>query len=359
MAPGPRSARRQKRPRKQASLSWAVALLDGTQDIVRGELIRRCGRDCRLLSHARADEIHFTYTGSPTKLLSLATAQTLLLRTDFAVSRPRTLLSPEHTAALVELIRKAQEIGGDGPARSFRFDAAGAGSPTMRRIAERIEEGLQMTFDPENGECVIVFRPGGAGWEVLCRVGNRPLAARPWRTVNYRGSLNAAIAACMVELSRPQRGDKYLNIMCGSGTLLIERLLRLPACLAVGLDRSARAVAAGRENAVAAGLAGRLQFIVGDARAVDFPEASFNVVTADLPWGQLLGSKEANRPLYRAALAEAARLCRRGGTMVLLTQDTPALKAALPQLEQSWQIIDERRIMQRGYRPLCLSLERR
>ena len=336
---------------------WTAAALDGTQDIVGGELARRFGGRCRLVPHERQDEVHFAFDGDARELLRLATAQSLLLRRDFAVQRPRTLLSPEHMTALVELIRRARGLGREPG--SFRFDAAGARSPTMRRLAAALEERLGMPWDPEGGDCLITFRPGRRGWEVLCRVGNRPLASRDWRRVDWPVSLNAAIAACMVELSRPRREQRCLNLMCGSGTLLVERLLRRGAATAVGLDNSPEALAASRRNLAAAGLAERVRLVRGDARATGFPGGAFDAVTADLPWGGLQGSRESNRPLYRAVLAEAVRLCRGGGIMVLLTQDSAALGAALAEGRPAWDVLDERRIVQRSYRPLCLTLQRR
>jgi len=338
---------------------WTLSALEGTQDIVRGELARRFGTECSLVSHARTDEVHFTYRDAAHNLLSLTTAQTLLRRKDFAVTRPRTLLSPEHTAALTELIRETQGVKGVAAVASFRFDAAGSGSPTMLRIAEQLEAQTGLPFDPESGDCVITFRPGKTGWEVLCRVGSRPLATRSWRKVNYRGSLNAAIASCMIELTRPKQGDRYLNIMCGSGTLLIERLLRLPTRAAAGIDVSDTAIAACRKNVEAAGLTDQVQLIAGDARAVEFPDASFDVVTSDLPYGEHHGSRASNVPLYRDSLREAARVCRPGGIMVLLTQDTASFKTALSDIQDRCHVVDERTIVQREYHPLCVTLKMR
>ena len=336
---------------------WTAAALDGTRDIVRGELARRFGEQCRLVPHDRQDEVHFAFDGDPRELLRLAAAQSLLVRRDFAVQRPRTLLSPEHMTALVELVRRARGLGREP--RGFRFDAAGAGSPTMKRIAAALEERLGMPWDPEGGDCLITFRPGRRGWEVLCRAGNRPLAFRDWRRVDLPGSLNAAIAACMVELTRPRRQQRYLNLMCGGGTLLVERLLRRGAATAVGLDDSPEALAASRVNLAAAGLAERVRLVRGDARVTGFPGGAFDAVTADLPWGGLQGSRESNRSLYPAVLAEAARLCRGGGITVLLTQDSAAMRATLAENRPAWEVLDERRIVQRGYRPLCLTLQRR
>lgn len=352
-APAGTRRRGRERPGGSAPL-WTAAALDGTQDILAGELARRFGSRCRVVPHDRQDEVHFTYSGEPDSLLQLATAQSLLLRRDFAVQRPRTLLSPEHMTALVDLVQRARGLG--RAPRGFRFDAAGAGSPTMRRIAAGLEERLGMPWDPEAGDCPITFRPGRRGWEVLCRVGNRPLASRDWRRVDWPVSLNAVIAACMVELSRPRREQRCLNLMCGAGTLLVERLLRRGAEAAVGLDISAEALAASRQNLAAAGLADRVQLLQSDAAATGLPGDSFDAITADLPWGERHGPGGSNRVLYGATLAEAARLCRAGGMLVVLTQDSAALRAALA---PAWQVLDERRIVQRSYRPLCLTLQRR
>ena len=356
-----RPKRRPKTPESKPAppYTWTVSTLDGTQDIVRDEITRRFSNDCTFLDHGRCDEIHFTFPGDGKQLLSLATAQTLLLRKDFDVIRPRTLLSPEHTTAIVGLFRNAHNIKGTTAPTSFRFDAAGSGSPTMRRIAEQLEKQLGLPFDPENGDGVIVFRPGKIGWEVLCRVGNRPLATRDWRKVNYLGSLNAAIASCMIELTSPKPGNRYLNLMCGSGTLLIERLRRQKTRTAVGIDISEEAIVASNKNIEAAGFGDRIQIRSGDAQDIDFPDDSFDAITTDLPWGESIGSRESNLALYNGTLKEATRVCRSGGIVVILTQDTDSIKSVLAEIRNHWNIIDERTILQRGYQPLCTTLQKK
>ena len=213
-------------PQKANPFVWVAAVLEGCQDIAREEMGRRLRQACVPLTHRRRDEIHFRFAGEVDILLDLRTVQSLFLRRDFSVQRPRTLLSPEHVNALVELVKEACSIVSNPPRHGLRLDAAGAGSPTMRRLGKTLADNASMSFAPEDGDCLLVLRPGDKGWEVLCRVGARPLATRAWRQVDYRGSLNAAIAAGMIELSQPRREDRFLNLMCGGGTLLIERHLR-------------------------------------------------------------------------------------------------------------------------------------
>lgn len=336
---------------------WVAAALDGCQDITRIEVARRLRGTCVPLVHRRRDEIHFVYTGPTDALLGLRTVQSLFIRRDFAIQRPRTLLSPEHLNALAETVQKARSLGQSPPLHGLRFDAAGANSPTMRRLGQALSEKLAMPFDPENGDCLIVLRPGHMGWEVLCRVGDRPLATRAWRQVDYRGSLNAAIAASMIELSQPRRGDCFLNLMCGGGTLLIERHLRQRTHCLVGVDCSREAVAVSRINAQAAGITPEL--FVADARASGLPTGGFDVVVADLPYGRVHGKREENTHLYEQTLVEASRVCRVGGRSVLISEDFVSLNHALKLEHRRWEVIDERSVVQRSFRPRCVTLRRR
>jgi len=352
-----RRAERAPADRRSNSPMWVVAVLGGCQDIARSEMGRRLRKSCVSLAHRRSDEIHFRYAGSTERLLDLRTVQSLFLRKDFSVQRPRTLLSPEHVNALVELVKEACSIGSNPPRHGLRLDAAGAGSPTMRRLGKTLADNASMSFAPDDGDCLLVLRPGDKGWEVLCRVGARPLATRAWRQVDYRGSLNATIAAGMIELSQPRREDRFLNLMCGGGTLLIERHLRQRAARLVGLDSSAEAIAASRVNALAAGLTPEL--LVADARACGLPAGLFDVIVADLPYGRIHGKREDNALLYEQTLAEAGRLCQIGGRSVFISEDVGALNRALKAERRRWDILDERTVVQRAMRPRCITLRRR
>ena len=139
-------------PQKSNPFVWVAAVLEGCQDIALEEMGRRLRQACVPLTHRRRDEIHFRFAGEVDILLDLRTVQSLFLRRDFSVQRPRTLLSPEHVNALVDLIREACAIGLNPPRQGLRIDAAGAGSPTMRRLGQTLAEKVSMPFAPEDGE---------------------------------------------------------------------------------------------------------------------------------------------------------------------------------------------------------------
>ena len=67
-----------------------------------------------------------------------------------------------------------------------------------------------------------------------------------------------------------------------------------------------------------------------------------------------MGTRASNVALYQDALVEAHRLCRPRGRLVVLTQDHRALKALANDIERRWQLVEERRFVQRGFQPQCL-----
>lgn len=327
--------------------------MPGTEDLLASEISRKSGSKVAFLPSRRDDEHHFRCAAPLSRLRSLALCHALHIRQDFAVVRPRGLLSPEHLRALVAHVRACLAMAPADKYRGLRFDAAGSTSPTFQRLGEALAAELKMPLDPQDGDCLLTVRPGDNGWEVLCRIGNRPLSTRAWRAANYRGSLNANLAAAIVELSGPSPTDRFLNTMCGSGTILIERLQRgRPAC-AWGVDDAELALDAARTNSRHAGLQGQVGLLRADTRRLPFPDDSFDVVCADLPWGEHHGRRSSNTALYRKTFAEVRRVCSASGRFVVLTQDRGSLTALGDEIGRSWAVVGERTFVQRQFRPLC------
>ena len=189
-----------------------------------------------------------------------------------------------------------------------------------------------------------------SGWELLTRISPRPLSVRPWRVHNMDGALNATIAAVMIEMTSPRPNDRFFNLMCGSGTLLIERLLRCPARAAIGCDIDAAALASAKENLRASKLSSPVELLEMDATALQFPANTFNAICADLPWGQLVGSHQHNADLYPQVLAEAARVATPRARLVLLTHEIKLFENVLQDCTE-WTLQDVVKIFQGGLHP--------
>ena len=109
-------------------------------------------------------------------------------------------------------------------------------------------------------------------------------------------------------------GERGLEVGCGIGLLACEMAREVGANAHVtGLDNSPDMVAAARERAQREHLADRLDFLVGDAAQLDFPSGTFDFVVAVQVY---LYVTEIER-----ALAEAARVIKPGGRLVIVDTD--------------------------------------
>ncbi len=330
---------------------YEVEVLEGLASLAREEVE---GAGMAVLGeHADGLTVRARRAHAPTGL-RLATA--VYRRVAFDVPRPKALLGDQHFRRLVSTIR---EVAAAGTFHGFRFAAAGADSPVFLRLARSIQEATGMPFDAESGELLLRVRPvpEGRGWEVLARLTPRPLSARSWRVCNRAGGLNATLAAAMVQVAGVRAGDAYLNLMCGSGTLLVERALAGPAAELVGIDLDPDALACAGANLEAAGVAGRCRLLLADVRSVPLEERAYDVIVADLPWGDAVGSHEENRTLHPALLAAADRLATDDARVVLLTHELRLFRRVLG-AQDRWRVELERRVEHGGHFPHLYLLRR-
>ena len=113
-----------------------------------------------------------------------------------------------------------------------------------------------------------------------------------------------------------------------------------------------------RENLEAAGLSGRIDLVRADAGCLPCADGAFEALTADLPYGDLVGSHGDNRHLYPRMLREAARVAAPAARMVLVTQDIRLLEGCLAEVRQLWEPERRLRVFQGGHRPEVTVLRR-
>lgn len=303
-------------------------------------------------------EVDFQFSGDPAHLLSLKTVQSVSLAQAYPVPRPRALLSNEYVPLLLRQIKTARGLAPPGAYRSFTIAAAGSESSVMQRIRERIASETGLASGGERGDLWIRIRPGRAGeWQTLVRLSPRPLVTRAWRVCNLEGALNAATAHAMIRLTQPQPDDIFVNLGSGSGTLLIERLAHSSCKFALGIDRDAAALRCTRANVDASGRADSIHLAFGDMQSLPLPSGSVSALCADLPFGQLSGTHQANARLYPNMLEEAARVARPDARFVLVTHEIRLMESTL-RSTHDWTPEREIRINLRGLHPRIYVLRR-
>ncbi|WP_258725499.1 methyltransferase [Cellulomonas sp. NS3] len=381
----PRGDRRpDRRPapaRTPATHRIEVTYLPGLADVVAAEITE-------VLAPARPpvpvpgrdDTLTFAHRGplDDPRLLALRTAVAVFAVLTFDVPRPKSLTSGEHLPRIAAALDASARLGAR---RTFRFEAAGRESSVFQRLAALLSEASRMDHRADDGEILVRFRRtpgaraggtsgasgtggagGDAGWDVLVRLGGPPLSARAWRVADYPGAVNATIAAAIVRLAGVRARDRVVNLMCGSGTLLVERLLAGPAAVALGVDVSAEAVAATRENVAAAGLTDQVRLDVADVLAPGgtWRDAGpFDLVLVDPPWGTTHGSHATSAAVHAQLLEAAHAVCAPGGRLVVLTHEITVMERCLRVASGLWQERAAVRVFAKGHHPRIYLLDRR
>ncbi len=332
--------------------SFTLDVPAGLEDLAATEVAEVFGLPATKV-HTGPGSLHFHWQGDPYKVRSLKVAEAAYLSLSFDIPRPKALLGDQNFRRLAVT---AQELLIDDPFGGYAsifISAAGRQSAVIRRIQLALAGELGLSASEETGDLYLRLRriPGAdSGWEVLMRVGSRPLSTREWRVCNYEGALNGPVARGMVRLSAPAISDVYLNIGCGSGTLIIERLAETSAAAVMGVDWDPVALACAVRNFKAARIDRGCRLLLAEGGRLPLASASVQVVTADLPFGGLIGSHQSNLAYYPLVLSEARRVIRGGGRAVMITHEVKLFDGLLRRLG-GWRLLEKRKVSLRGLHP--------
>ena len=222
-------------------------------------------------------------------------------------------------------------------ARSQLMSVRDCQAITKKAIVERLKERYRVSWFEETAETVSIdVSLHGDVAQLTLDASGVALNRRGYRTWNGEAPLRETLAAALVSLSPWRPGQRLHDPMCGTGTLMIEAAMQM-ANRAPGLTREfaletwrntpTDAFAAIREEAKAAfdperiegisgsdidpeavelaqrhlrqaGLAGRVQFTVGDARACRI-EGERGAFLCNPPYGERLSDRKECEELYR------------------------------------------------------------
>ncbi|QFS84788.1 Ubiquinone/menaquinone biosynthesis C-methyltransferase UbiE [Roseivivax sp. THAF40] len=114
----------------------------------------------------------------------------------------------------------------------------------------------------------------------------------------------------MMDWLAPRRGQRLLDVAGGTGDISFRFLKRAGSGHATVLDLTEPMLVEGRKRAEAEAMQDSLDWVVGDAMALPFPDNSFDVYTISF------GIRNVTRP--EEALAEAYRVLKPGGRLMVL-----------------------------------------
>ncbi len=121
----------------------------------------------------------------------------------------------------------------------------------------------------------------------------------------------------VIELAKVKAGDRVLDVGCGTGSLtLTAKSYAGPSGQVYGIDAAPEMIEAAKNKAMQAGAA--VNFEVGLIEALDFPEASFDVVISRLAIHHL------PEDLKERGFAEMLRVLKAGGQLLIADFKPPS-----------------------------------
>ncbi len=164
------------------------------------------------------------------------------------------------------------------------------------------------------------------------RLSNKSFSNRQYKEIELPGALKPTVAYALVQLSSPRETDVFVDPFCGSGTILMERSLTGPAQKILGFDRDANVVETAQANSADRK---NIELAVGEAQKLSLPDKSVDVIATNPPFGKTF-AKDPN--LFTDFLAEAVRVLKTGGRLVVLNGDIIGFESALKKFTSSFEL---------------------
>lgn len=288
----------------------------------------------------------FDYSGPTADPLQLRTIEDLFL-TGF--SMPKMSRDWRDLRRIAEKVEKSAEFGRAvftlldqqklRGAPTFRIVSRKYGNHQYRRkdLEAAVNKGVKARYPrwrhiAENANVEIWANMLGSRLLVGLRLSDRTMRHRFRKKVELKASLRPSVAAAMVYLTDPDPADTFVDPLCGSGTILMERRAAESYRRILGGD-----VVAERAEAAWQNIAGQrkdsyqkpIRVCRWDGQELPFATGSVNKVATNLPFGKAIGSERALQRLYPRLFAELERTLLPNGRAVVLSSEYDLVKNAV------------------------------
>lgn len=284
----------------------------------------------------------FNYAGNAEDLFQLRTVEDVFVLAVSLDKVPRTKqVLPqltqlvENSAVFQQAVDTAWPIRVQSGRPSYRIISRLYGSHDIYRkqLGEAVERGMKVRFPrwrlvDDHAQLEIWVNLLGSRLVCGIRLTDRSMRHRFNKPVELKAALRPSVAAAMIHLTQPEADDTFLDPMCGSGTLLMERRYAGAYEQMLGADIVYNHVRATRQNVAALRKEPPSNFHMLHTDTTRLPLASGSVtkVATNLPFGKQIGSPKALKKLYPAFFRELERVLGENGRAVVLSSEFDLVK---------------------------------
>lgn len=325
--------------------------MPGIEDIAWLEIKSRLDRvkfGEKLFAKDQNGIVLFDYRGEPDDLLQLRTTEDVFILGysdqklskgwDDLYSLTKKLSRSEAFAEAVDTLLAFHRRHHDGIETTYRVISRLHGRFEYRRIdlARSVEKGIKAKYPhwklvDDNSRIEIWVNALGSQLVIGLRISDRSMRHRFNKPSEQAASLRPSVAAAMVHLTDPQPEDVFLDPMCGSGTILMERRLTNDYGRILGGDIDPKRALASKVNVRAQRReqSEQINILHLDAQQLPFASESINKIATNLPFGKQLGNPKLLAKLYPAVFQEIERVLAPGGKAVILSSEFELVKTAV------------------------------
>ena len=288
------------------------------------------------------DIVEFDWPDKPSPLVTLGTTEDVFfhLATIALTGEKNDLKTLQETlqiASIEAALRAHREIQGPSRGRTtFRVIVQAQMQSWQKYRRSHMQQAVELNvyshypkwrLVPDDSSLEFWLQLTGKEALLGLRLTDHSMRHRTYKTANRPASLRPTIARAIVQLTRPQDNDIFLDPMCGAGTLLIERALAGRHEMLYGGDIEPEAVSDTLENFGNKHKPHHIQH--WDACKLPLPNQSVNKVAINPPWGRQIGSPSQLQSLYKSTFSEIDRVLQTGGIVSVLTSEWDLLKRVL------------------------------
>ncbi len=287
----------------------------------------------------------FNYAGETADLFQLRSVEDVFV---LAVSLDKVPRTRQVLPQLTEMVSKTavfqQALDIAMPIRkqpgrpSYRVISRLYGSHEVYRkeLGAAVERGMKNRFPrwrlvPDHSHLEIWVNLLGSRLVCGLRLTDRTMRHRFSKPIELKAALRPSVAAAMIHLTQPSDDDIFLDPMCGSGTLLMERRYAGAYTQMIAADNIRDSVYAAQQNVAVLRkeLPPAFSTLHTDATKLPLATGSISKVATNLPFGKQIGSPKAIKKLYPAFFKELERVLEKNGRAVVLSSEYELVKTAV------------------------------